>query len=331
MKAVIPVAGIGTRLRPHTHTQPKALIPVAGKPILAHIIDSLVDAGFKDFVFIIGYLGEKIQSYIQENYKDLNSTFVVQHVREGIGHALWMAKEYIEGEDQLLIALGDTIFDMSMKDFMNIEYSALGTKKVEDPRRFGVVEVGPDGFITRLVEKPSVPVSNLALVGIYKIKEVDALMEALKYNIDNNVRTKNEFQLTDALMRMIDRGTKFVTYNVENWFDCGKKDALLETNAILLKKPDFVTKVEDQFENTIIIDPVNIDKSARIRNSIIGPNVSIGHNAIIENSILRESIIGPDSEIKNAVLHDSLIGNEASLRGLSQSLNLGDSTEINYE
>jgi glucose-1-phosphate thymidylyltransferase len=331
MKAVIPVAGIGTRLRPHTHTQPKALIPVAGKPILAHIIDSLVDAGFKDFVFIIGYLGEKIQSYIQENYKDLNSTFVVQHVREGIGHALWMAKEHIEGEDQLLIALGDTIFDMSMKDFMNIEYSALGTKKVEDPRRFGVVEVGPDGFITRLVEKPSVPVSNLALVGIYKIKEVDALMEALKYNIDNNIRTKNEFQLTDALMRMIDRGVKFVTYNVENWFDCGKKDALLETNAILLKKPDFVTKVADQFENTIIIDPVNIDKSARIRNSIIGPNVSIGHNAIIENSILRESIIGPDSEIKNAVLHDSLIGNEASLRGLSQSLNLGDSTEINYE
>jgi glucose-1-phosphate thymidylyltransferase len=331
MKAVIPVAGIGTRLRPHTHTQPKALIPVAGKPILAHIVDSLIDAGFKDFVFIIGYLGEKIEEFMKERYQNINSTFVVQSVREGIGHALWMAKEHIEGEDELLIALGDTIFDMNMRDYMTIKYSALGTKKVEDPRRFGVVEVGPDGFITRLVEKPSVPVSNLALVGIYKIKEVDALMEALKYNIDHDIRTKNEFQLTDALMRMIDRDVKFVTYNVENWFDCGKKDALLETNAILLKKPDFVTNSKDSFENTIIIEPVNIDRDCKIKNSIIGPNVSIGSKASIENSIIRESIIGPDAEIKNAVLHDSLIGNEATLRGLSQSLNLGDSTEINYE
>jgi len=162
MKAIIPVAGIGTRLRPHTHTQPKALIPVAGKPILAHIVDSLTDAGFKDFVFIIGYLGEKIQSYVEDNYKHLNCTFVTQTVREGIGHALWIAKEHIENEDELLIALGDTVFDMNMKDYMMTEHSALGTKKVEDPRRFGVVELGADGFITRLVEKPSIPVSNMA-------------------------------------------------------------------------------------------------------------------------------------------------------------------------
>jgi glucose-1-phosphate thymidylyltransferase len=329
MKAVIPVAGVGTRLRPHTHTQPKALIPVAGKPILAHILDSLIDAGFTDFVFIIGYLGEKIQSYVEDNYKHLNCTYVTQAVREGIGHALWMAKEHIEG-DELLIALGDTIFDMNMKDYMMTEYSALGTKRVEDPRRFGVVEVGEDGFITRLVEKPSIPVSNLALVGIYKIKEVDMLMEALKYNIDHEVKTKNEYQLTDALMRMIEKGARFVTYNVENWFDCGKKDALLETNAILLQKEDFVTKNFD-FENTIIIPPVNIDETCRIKNSIIGPNVSIGGRTIVENSIVKESIIGLDAEIKNAVLHDSLIGNEASLRSLSQSLNLGDSTEINFE
>jgi glucose-1-phosphate thymidylyltransferase len=329
MKAVIPVAGVGTRLRPHTHTQPKALIPVAGKPILAHIVDSLIDAGFNDFVFIIGYLGEKIQSYVEDNYKHLNCTFVNQTVREGIGHALWMAKDHIDS-DELLIALGDTIFDMNMKDYMTTPYSALGTKKVEDPRRFGVVEVGTDGFITRLVEKPSIPVSNLALVGIYKIKEVDMLMNALKYNIDNNVKTKNEYQLTDALMRMIDQGVKFVSYNVENWFDCGKKDALLETNAILLQKDEFVTK-NLHFENTIIIPPVNIDPTSKIKNSIIGPNVSIGGGTIVENSIVKESIIGLDAEIRNAVLHDSLIGNEASLRSLSQSLNLGDSTEINFE
>jgi glucose-1-phosphate thymidylyltransferase len=329
MKAVIPVAGVGTRLRPHTHTQPKALIPVAGKPILSHIMDSLIEAGFNDFVFIIGYLGEKIQSFVEDNYKHLNCTYVTQTVREGIGHALWMAKDHIE-DDELLIALGDTIFDMNMKDYMMTGYSALGTKRVEDPRRFGVVEVGEDGFITRLVEKPSVPVSNLALVGIYKIKEVDMLMEALKFNIDHGVKTKNEYQLTDALMRMIEKGAKFVTYNVENWFDCGKKDALLETNAILLQKEEFVTR-DLQFENTIIIPPVNIDSTCRIKNSIIGPNVSIGSGTIVENSIVKESIIGLDAEIKNAVLHDSLIGNEASLRSLSQSLNLGDSTEINFE
>ena len=331
MKAVIPVAGIGTRLRPHTHTQPKALIPVAGKPILGHIIDSLIEADFKDFVFIIGYLGEKIQDYIHENYPKLNASFVVQTVREGIGHALWMAREHLEGEDQLLIALGDTIFDMSMPDFMKGEHSSIGIKKVEDPRRFGVVELGPDGYISKLVEKPAVPVSNLAIVGIYKIKEVEALMEALEYNITNDVRTKNEFQLTDALMRMIDRGTKIGVYTVENWFDCGKKDALLETNAILLKKPEFTSKKSDRYENSIIIAPVNIHETCVIRNSIIGPNVSIGAKATVENSIVRESIIGPDAEIRNAVLHDSLIGNEASLRGLSQSLNIGDSTEINYE
>ncbi|MDQ3071946.1 MAG: sugar phosphate nucleotidyltransferase [Bacteroidota bacterium] len=330
MKAVIPVAGFGTRLRPHTHTQPKALIPVAGKPILAHIVDALEDAGFKEFVFIIGYLGEKIQDYMTESYPHLKCEFVVQTVREGIGHALWMAKDHLKGENELLIALGDTIFDMDMKDFMRVPTSALGTKKVEDPRRFGVAELDDSGFISRLVEKPAIPVSNLALVGIYKIKEVDALMEALQYNITNDIRTKNEYQLTDALMRMIEKGTRFSSYSIENWFDCGKKDALLETNAILLKKPEFTSKAEHNFENTILIPPVYIADDCNIRNSILGPNVSIGAKVTIENSIIRETIIGPEAQIRHSVLHESLIGNEAVLNMLSQSLNLGDSAEITY-
>jgi glucose-1-phosphate thymidylyltransferase len=241
-----------------------------------------------------------------------------------------MAREHIENEDQLLIALGDTIFDLNMKDLMKIPYSALGTKRVDDPRRFGVVELGADNFIARVVEKPTAPVSNLAIVGIYKIDQVRAMIDALKHIIDHNIRTKNEFQLTDALMYMIENGEKFVTFNVENWFDCGKKDALLETNAILLKKDEFITS-NLEFENTIIIQPVNIDKSCHISHSIIGPNVSIGSGTTVLNCIVKESIIGSDAELKNAILHDSLIGNEASLHGLSQSLNLGDSTEINFE
>ncbi len=331
MKAVIPVAGIGSRLRPHTHTQPKALIPVAGKPILSHIIDALQEAGFTEFVFIIGYLGEKIQEYVTDNHKDVHSVFVPQTIREGIAHAIWMTEEYIRGEDEIIIALGDTIFDMDMKDFLHTPYSALGTKKVEDPRRFGVVELGEDGFINKLVEKPAIPLSNLALVGIYKVKEVDKMLESIKYLMDNNIRTKNEFQLTDALMHMISNGSQFTSYSVDNWFDCGKKDALLETNAILLQRPVFTSTDNDRFHNTIIIPPVNIADTVTIKNSIIGPNVSIGQQAIIEDSIIKESIIGPDAHIRHAVLHNSLIGNEATLFGLSQSLNLGDSTEINYE
>jgi glucose-1-phosphate thymidylyltransferase len=268
---------------------------------------------------------------MEDAYPHLHSTFVVQHVREGIAHALWMAREHIEDEDEILIALGDTIFDMDMKDFMKIPHSSLGVKKVDDPRRFGVVETGENGYIQRLVEKPSVPVSNMALVGIYKIKEVRALFDAIKYNIDHNIRTKEEFQLTDAMMRMIEKGVQMTTYPVENWFDCGKKEALLETNAILLSRPGYVTHISEKYKDSIIIPPVNIDETCEISHSIIGPNVSIGARAQINHSIIKESIIGPEADIEHAVLQNSLIGNESSLRGLIQSLNLGDSTEINYE
>ncbi|MEX0966330.1 MAG: sugar phosphate nucleotidyltransferase [Bacteroidia bacterium] len=331
MKAVIPVAGVGTRLRPHTHTQPKALITVAGKPILSHIIDELKEAGFSEFVFIIGYLGEKVRDFITEKYPDLDSEFVVQTSREGIGHAIWLAKDQIAGADQLVIALGDTIFDMDMQKLIAMEHSALATKPVLDPRRFGVAEIDPEGFITKLVEKPSIPKSNIALVGIYKVREVDELLAALKYIIDNDIRTKNEFQLTDALMHMIEKGVKFKSFNISNWFDCGKKEAVLETNAILLKREEYTTSDHKNFANTIIIPPVNISDDVDIKGSIIGPNVSIGSNASIENSIIRESIIGPYAKITTSLLHNSLIGNDAQLRGMSQSLNIGDSAELNYD
>lgn len=331
MKAVIPVAGVGSRLRPHTHTQPKALIPVAGKPILSHIVDKLLDAGYKDFVFIIGYLGEKIKDYLDHNYQDINAEYVVQASRQGIAHAIWMANDHIRDEDEIIIALGDTIFDMNMENLIEMKHSALGTKKVDDPRRFGVAELDENGFITKLVEKPSIPKSNIALVGIYKIKEVKMLLDSIKHLIDNDIRTKDEFQLTDALMRMINEGVKFKNYNVENWFDCGKKEAVLETNAILLKRSEYTTSHTQQYDNSIIIPPVNIGNDVNIRNSIIGPNVSIGNEAEIVNSVIKESIIGPFANISHAVLHNSLIGSDASLKGLSQSLNVGDSTEINYE
>lgn len=329
MKAVIPVAGIGTRLRPHTHTQPKSLIPVAGKPILGHIVDQLVEAGMTEFVFIIGYLGDKIEEYISKTYPSIKASFVMQTTGKGTGHAIWLAKDAI-GDSPILVVFGDTICEVDWKEIIRYPKSVLGVKKVDDPRQFGVAEVDKDGRILKLVEKPSIPKSNLALVGIYKIMETKELMTCLTSNIENNLKTLNEFHLTDAMMCMVALGTEFYTYNVAAWFDCGKKEVLLQTNQLLLKRGHFAQPDPHSFLNSIIIPPVFIDKGCSISNSIIGPNVSIGEQAVIESSIIRESIIGPFAELNFAVLNSSLIGNDASLQGTVHSLNLGDSAEINF-
>ncbi len=329
MKAIIPVAGIGTRLRPHTHTQPKALIPIAGKPILAHILDSLIKAGINEFVFIIGYMGDKIESYISNTYPNIKAEYVIQTTGKGTGHAIYLAKEQIKGCGEILIVLGDTIVDVNLKPVLEADLSMLGVKKVEDPRLFGVAELDDAGFIKRLVEKPLIPKSNLALVGLYKIKESNQLIDALEYNIKNKITSQNEYQLTDALMRMVEQGVKFETFDVDNWFDCGKKEILLDTNSILLKRLNYDTS-KYKFENTIIIPPVFIGENCKISNSIIGPNVSVGDNAIMNYAVVKESIIGPYAQIEFAILDRSLIGNDAVFIGMKQSLNIGDSTEINF-
>ncbi len=329
MKAIIPVAGIGSRLRPHTHTQPKALVPVAGKPILAHIIDSLIKEGVEDFIFVIGYFGDKVQSFVEHNYSHKRISFEVQSIKEGIGQAIYMANNQIHEGDELLIVLGDTIFNVDFGAVLEMSYSCFGVKKVEDPRDFGVVELDEDGYVKKAVEKPLIPKSNLAMVGLYKFKEGKALMDALGYNIEHDIRTHNQFQLTDGIMRMIENGTKFRTFAVEDWYDCGRKDILLATNAMLLNKIR-VPESLPLFENTIIIQPVSIPVNCTISNSIIGPNVSIGENTQISNSIVKNSIIGSYSSLDNVVLFDSLVGGDATLKGLSQRLNLGDSTEISF-
>lgn len=329
MKAIIPVAGIGSRLRPHTHTQPKSLIPVAGKPILAHIIDELIHQGIKDFIFIIGYMGDKIEKYVTTNYPGVKSQFVIQTSGKGTAHALWLTKDMVNPDEEMLIVFGDTIFKANLKDIIASEYSTLGVKKVEDPRDFGVAELNDEGFISKLVEKPRIPKSNLALVGVYKIRNAGSLFDAIQYVLDHNIKTLDEYNLTDVLMHMIKSGEKMTTFKVENWFDCGKKDILLETNAILLKEGGFKKPDAKQYVNTIIIPPVFIGKDSLISNSIIGPFVSIGEKAIVDYAIIKNSIIGPHSQLEYANLQNSIIGNDASLKGSPLSLNLGDSTEIN--
>ncbi|MEL7020113.1 MAG: sugar phosphate nucleotidyltransferase [Bacteroidota bacterium] len=330
MKAIIPVAGTGTRLRPLTYTQPKPLIPVAGKPIISFIIDQLTSIGVKDFIFVIGYLGEKIKNFVEAAYPELNKSFVTQEQRDGSGHAVWMARELLKDTDEIVIFFGDTIIDIDFQQVLNTPNSCLGVKSVDNPREFGVVEYGNDGFAKRVVEKPTIPKSNMAMVGFYKITEVAALVRALDFNVKNNIRTGNEFPLTDGFMRMIEDGIKFSTVTVSNWYNCGKREVLLKTNAILLDKEGYASYNLPHYENTIIINPVSIGKNCNISNSIIGPHVTIGNHATIQSAIVQDSILGNYASIKEAVLRHSIIGNDTAITGLRQSLNIGDNTEIDF-
>ncbi|UEG50269.1 NTP transferase domain-containing protein [Ferruginibacter lapsinanis] len=327
MKAIIPVAGAGTKLRPHTYTQPKALIPLAGKTVLSIIVDQLHSAGINEFIFIVGYLGEKIQDYVKAKYPDLTCHFVYQNERYGTGHAIDLAKEIV-GTDEVFIVLGDTIAEYDVKEVIDSPYSMLGVKKVDDPRNFGVAEIEEDGFISRVVEKPSIPKSNMALVGIYKIKETDFLFNCLKKIIEKAEALVKELSLTDALECMIQSGAKFKSFKVQSWFDCGKKETLLESNATLLKKFGGGLADNHHFENTIIIPPVSIGEGCDIRNSVIGPNVTIGEHTILNYTIVKESIIGSFSKLFDVVLDDSLIGSDTGVKGETRSLNIGDNTDI---
>ena len=327
MKAIIPVAGAGTKLRPHTYTQPKALIPLAGKTILSIIVDQLRDAGINDFIFIVGYLGDKIKDYVTEKYPGLNAHFVTQNERQGIGHAIQLTRDIVGG-DEVFIVLGDTICEYDVAEMLRRPYSVLGIKRVDDPRDFGVAELGEDGFISRVVEKPQIPKSNLALVGIYMIKESHQLFNCLEENIRNMVKSRGEFSITDAIECMISHGARFQSFKVQNWFDCGKKETLLESNATLLKKFGGLIAQEHRFENTIIIPPVSIAPGCDIKNSVIGPNVTIGEKTNISYSVIKDSIIGSFADLFDIVLTHSLIGSDTEVKGESRSLNIGDNTEI---
>jgi len=329
MKAIIPVAGAGTKLRPHTYTQPKALIPIAGKTILSFIVDQLHNAGINEFIFIVGYLGDKIQEYVEENYPNLTTHFIFQNDRQGTGHAIELTRKIV-GNDEVFVALGDTICEFDIEEVMNSPFNMLGVKKVDDPREFGVAEISDKGIIDHVIEKPSIPKSNMALVGLYKIKETRILYESLSDLFSKNIKTHGEYSLTDALEKMIEKGAEFHSFKVRNWFDCGKKETLLESNSTLLKK--FGGHIDESViqENSIIIPPVSIAAGCTLKNAILGPHVAIGANTTIVYSVLKDCIIGSYSNLYEVVLDNSLIGSDASVKGLSRSLNIGDNTEIDF-
>jgi glucose-1-phosphate thymidylyltransferase len=323
MRAIIPVAGVGSRLRPHTYTVPKVLLNVAGKPIVGHILDKIIDAGFDEATIIVGYLGDMVKEYVLSHYS-IKVDFIEQEERLGLGHAIYISRQTFS-RSPVLIILGDTIFDVDLKTMVHSEFTELGVKHVDDPRRFGVAETS-NGFISHLVEKPEVPASNLAIVGLYYIKHPQLMVECLKEMIKNDTRTKGEYQLTDALQLMIDRGEKMKTFPVEGWFDCGKPETLLSTNQYLLERQTAPAHAQ----NVVVTLPAFISSTAKVSNAIIGPNATIADGATISNAIIRNSIIGEDAVVENALIEDSIIGSNSIVRGNYKRINIGDSSELEF-
>lgn len=324
MRAIIPVAGVGSRLRPHTYSVPKVLLNVAGKPILGHILDKLTGEGIKEATIVVGYLGDMIQEFVRSTYPALRVEYVEQEEALGLGHAIYLSRHTI-GSDPLLIILGDTIFDVDLRPVLGGTSSALGVKAVEDPRRFGVAEVD-HGVIRRLVEKPEKPTSNLAVVGLYFIRNSPLLVECLNDIVDRNVRTRGEFQLTDALQRMIERGERMTTFPVEGWYDCGKPETLIATNRALLEKHSTSRKID----GVVVVEPVYIAATAVLENCVIGPNTTVSAGATVSDAIVRNSIIGENAQVRKALLDNSIVGPGAAVVGSYKRVNVGDSSEIDF-
>ncbi|HVO73210.1 MAG TPA: sugar phosphate nucleotidyltransferase [Ignavibacteriaceae bacterium] len=324
MRAIIPVAGIGTRLKPHTYSIPKVLINVGGKPILGYILDKILEEGIKKATLVLGHLGEMIKEFVQCEYPSLESDFVEQEEMKGLGHAIYTAIPTFD-DKEIFIILGDTIFDVDVKEVFKNKKSALGVKHVDDPRRFGVAVI-ENGFIKKLIEKPQTAVSNLALVGLYYISNADALVKSLNQLIEKDVRTKGELQLTDALQIMIDSGEKIATFPVEGWYDCGKPETLLSTNKYLLDQKS----VSKEYKNVVINHPVFISQEAEIENSVIGPYATIDKGCRIKECIIKNSIVGANAQVSKALLDNSIIGNNSLIKGTFKRLNSGDSSEIDF-
>jgi glucose-1-phosphate thymidylyltransferase len=322
--AIIPVAGVGTRLRPHTHTLPKVLLHVAGKPIIAHILDDLPGLGIKEAVLIVGYMGELVRDYVVSHYPGLKTHFVEQPERLGLGHAVSLAAAYV-GDQPVLIILGDTIFEADLKGVLAGNSHSIGVKAVDDPRRFGIVETDRSGRVTLLIEKPERPASNLAITGIYFFTHAKPLFEALEEIQRRDIRTKGEFQLTDAMELMVQNGEVLTTFPVDGWYDCGKTETLLETNRVLLDKKVGARVID----GSVVHHPVSVAASAVVENCILGPHVSVAAGARLKNAIVRDAIINENATVEDMLIEASVVGENAIVRGAFKRLNVGDSSEVN--
>lgn len=323
MKAVLPVAGLGSRLRPHTHTTPKALLQVAGRPILGHIIETLLPIGVDHLVLVVGFLGEKIVEYVRRTYP-CEVTVVEQPERKGLGHAIWLTREAVRDDEPLLIVLGDTIFEADLHAVATAGQNALGLMPVADPTHYGIAELA-GSRVVRLVEKPARPPSNQAIVGVYFLRTAGPLFAALEQVIARDIKVRGEYQLTDALQWMIDHEESLSAFQVTGWFDCGSPDNLLAANRRLLEKlpPESV-----RLPDCVIVPPVYIAPTARLSQCVVGPYVSVGDGAELCRAVVKNAIIGEAAQVRDALLCDSIIGERAGVTGNYARLNVGESCDI---
>jgi glucose-1-phosphate thymidylyltransferase len=331
------MAGWGTRMRPHTWSKPKPLVNVAGKTSFEHLMDlfdTLPEPSRTEYVFIVGpYLGEtQIPAFVEKHYPDINAHFVVQGEMKGQSHALYLARQYLTGP--MVMLFSDTLIETDFS-FLDREKSdgVAWVKAVEDPRRFGVVDVNEEGWIKRLIEKPDTKENNLALVGCYYFKSGENLMAAIEEQMQQDMKLKNEFFLADAINILLERGALMRVESVDVWLDTGTIDATLETNAILLERMDVTP---DERPGVKVLPPVFIHPTSEVSESVIGPNVSIGADCKITQAVIQDSIIAEDTHISQAALTHSLIGSDCVVEGLPDkeepsSLNIGDNSEVRFE
>jgi len=325
MRVIIPLAGEGTRMRPHTHTKPKPLLSLAGKPGLSYILDDLKKlekkVGISEVIFITGHLKEKVEDFIKKHY-DFKSRFIEQKELNGSAGAVLLAEKYVD--EPVLIIFADSVFDVDLKAIDKLrddEDGIIWGMEVEDYQRFGVLVSGKNGYLKRMIEKPDKPISRLANIGVYFIKDYKLMFEGIHYLFDNKIKPKGEYFLPDAFDYMIQKGARILCHKVRAWHDFGKPETFLESNRELLRKG---RHREIRTENTKIIPPVHIADDVKIKGSAIGPHVSIGQGTEIINSTIKESVIGEKTKIENTYLEDSIIGDECRVNGSFKNLNIGD-------
>lgn len=330
LKVVIPMAGLGTRLRPHTWSKPKQLVSVAGNTVFDHLMNSLAslpDPNRIELIAIVGYLGDQIEEHIRRRYPHLPARFVVQENPRGQSHAIKLAEEFLSGP--MMVVFADTLIeaDLSVLDDHTVEALAW-VQPVPDPRRFGVASLGSDGWVTRLIEKPQDMSNNLAVVGFYYFKEAEKLIAAIDEQVRREIHLKGEYYLADAVNIMLEAGLKMRTCKVDVWLDAGTPDALLETNRYLLANGKDNSKEITSPADAVIIPPVYIHPTAEITTSIIGPYVSLGAGCRIKHSIIQDSILEDEAHVSGANIERSLVGRRACLNRRAGIVNLGDNTEI---
>jgi len=329
MKAVIPLAGKGTRLRPHTHHTPKPLLKVAGKPVLAYILDDLVELGVGEVIFIVGHLRGTVEEWISTEYPDLTAHYVVQEVQDGTAGAIALAEPFVD--EDVLIIFADAVLevDYGLTATLGQEYGAvIWAKEVEDYQRYGVIVTNDDGTMQTIVEKPSEPVSRLANIGLYYIRDHELLFEGVRHTLGVDPGPSGEFYLTDAFQYMVDHGSRLITAPVDGWWDAGKPETLLETNGHLVATRRGGVDPSATIEDAEIVDPVRIESGVVVRGGRIGPNVTLETGTVVENSEIENAVVGPEAKISSARLHDSIIGGHATISNIEASLLVTDHSVV---